>query len=104
MTIILQDDDVFFIANERSERWFPEIKIKRQTSRPFVLSSNGLSGTGSKFPFRMTSDINQLVTNQQLFKIVITQSMLLYHSTNLRKKCKYGNLQPEWSWSPVPIV
>ena len=65
MKIILQDDDVFFIANERSERWFPEIKIKRQTSRPFVLSSNGLSGTGSKFPFRKISDINQLVTSQQ---------------------------------------
>ena len=40
---------MFFIANERTEKWFPEMKIKRQTSKPFVLSSNGLTGAGSKF-------------------------------------------------------
>ena len=49
MKYVFQDDDVFFIANERGDKWLPEIKIKRQTSRPFVLSSNGLSGAGSKF-------------------------------------------------------
>ena len=66
--MFFQDDDVFFIANERSDKWLPEIKIKRQTSRPFVLSSNGLSGTGSKFSLRGTKDINQLVINLSRLK------------------------------------